>query len=79
MRSRAVAETAGISFRQLDHWCAQGYLGARLRGTGTGNRREFSEVEASVALAVACLVRFGFTPQAAAAAIAQVDPQDGVA
>lgn len=54
----------GVSYRQLDYWCRQGYL--RVPGNGTGNRRQWSATELQVAERMAKLVKVGFTVPAAA-------------
>lgn len=52
-----VAEMAGISYRQLDHWHRAGYI------CSSGNEwraREWDSAAAARVVAVAALVRLGF-------------------
>lgn len=62
----------GITYRQLDYWCRQGYLSA---GTpGTGSWRSWSDADREVARLMAALTAGGVTASAAAR-IARTDPE----
>lgn len=58
---------AGITYRQLDHWCRAGYLQASNAGGGSGNPRWLTWSERTVLDAMAGLVRAGVRPERAAA------------
>jgi DNA-binding transcriptional MerR regulator len=67
MKASEVQEAAGITHRQLDHWCARGLVVATQPGQGTGYPREFTEHEAQVLVLMAALVRAGVHPPQAVA------------
>lgn len=58
------SDLPGISYRQLDYWCRQGYLKAATGGTG--QRRTWSSAELSIAQRMALLVRAGMVAESAA-------------
>lgn len=62
--SRAAAQLAGISYRQLDHWIRQGYIAATT--LGTGYPREMNSIEVRVVVLMAHLVASGLTVATAA-------------
>lgn len=54
---------AGISYRQLDHWCTKGWIDTIGRGTrnpGSGQQREFTTEQANKAKLMWCLSLTGF-------------------
>jgi len=57
-----IEDAMGISYRQLDHWCKEGYL--RPTG-GNGTQRVWSEEEIKIGKMMSRLVAIGFTPSAA--------------
>lgn len=61
-----IAEYAGITYRQLEHWSNQGYLRAEAPAPGAGVAHYYGPDEAPVAKWMALLVRHGITPAAAA-------------
>lgn len=63
--SHDVAQAAGISYRQLDHWCRRGYLHPDHPGS-YGVARHWTVDEVAVLVDMAQLVRLGFTARAAA-------------
>lgn len=60
-----IVRQTGMTFRQIDYWCRQGYLRTENKRTGTGVHRVFSLEEAAVARMMAELVRCGFKPESA--------------
>lgn len=67
MTSADLCTHAGITYRQLDHWARQGYLGERAqRNTGSGYERHWTGTEATKVRRMALLVRAGVGPAAAA-------------
>lgn len=74
--SRLVMAMAGISYRQLDYWCRQGYVTAELSLTnrndqGTGYQRHWSPFEAAKVCALAGMLRNGVTLARACEAVAR--------
>jgi len=70
LSSDEVAEYAGITYRQLDHWLRRGYIpapGTTSGETGSGNRRRWTQAEADRVALMASLVGEGLTVPAAAA------------
>lgn len=80
--ANAVAEAAGITYRQMDHWTRQGYIDDSEKtpkytltprgyvGTpapkGSGYWRSYSEVERQITIIMADLIRSGFKVENAA-------------
>lgn len=54
---------AGISYRQLNHWCKRGWLKPGSAHTGSGNHRWFSGFEVETATYARRLIGVGFTPK----------------
>lgn len=54
----------GISYRQLNHWCAEGYL--QPVEPPNGGRREWPDVEIRIGRMMSRLVAVGITPARAA-------------
>lgn len=77
MRAPQLCDYAGITYRQLDHWCSKGYLKPLdYQGNpGSGVTREFTRKEGDKARLMACLIDRGFTVPAAEK-IAQVNTYD---
>lgn len=61
---RDVTAAAGITYRQLDHWCRKGYL-RTANDTGSGSQRAFTRTELDVARLMGVLVAVGVHPAAA--------------
>jgi hypothetical protein len=61
MNSTMVAARAGITIRQLRHWCDRGYV-RPVNGTGVGSgySLEFDRAEAAVTATMGRLVAAGF-------------------
>lgn len=53
---------SGLTFRQIDFWCKQGYLTPSNGKTGTGNARTFEPDQLRVALRMRDLVGVGMKP-----------------
>jgi hypothetical protein len=65
--SLTVAERAGVTYRQLDHWTRVGYVRARAReADSSGFLRHYDEAEMAVAVWMARLVQAGILPKSAA-------------
>lgn len=64
MRSVEVAERAGISYRQLDHYLRKGWVTSRHDG-GSGNNRDFTQSEADVIIRAGSLIAIGLAPEQA--------------
>lgn len=71
---------AGISYRQLDHWCSKGYIvPVNYQGNpGSGHQREFTRQEGNKAKLMACLIKVGFRVEFAEM-IAQINTYDSQA
>lgn len=41
--SHMAAELAGVTYRQVDHWCRSGYIAPAVVARRSGSRRRFSE------------------------------------
>lgn len=67
-----VCKATGATYRQLDHWIRRGWLTVDHTG-GTGNRREWSSHEITIAALMVRLVNAGLRPEAAAR-VARGDP-----
>lgn len=68
MPNSASFKTAGLTYRQLDHWTRQGYLietGARIRNN-SGVPRSWAQVELGVAKRMLLLIGAGLTVAKAA-------------
>jgi hypothetical protein len=57
-----IEDKMNISYRQLDHWCREGYL--KPEG-GNGTQRSWSEIEIKIGRMMSRLVAIGMTPSAA--------------
>ena len=59
LASPTVALQLGISFRQLDWWCSNGWLGEHLKAKGQGNHRRFTpmDIENARTLAMAARIK----------------------
>lgn len=57
---------AGLTYRQVDHWCKRGYLQPVRRGTGSGYPRRWPPVEITIGLRIVELVEEGFRLDVAA-------------
>ena len=55
----------GMTYRQLDFWCRQGYLRADEQDPGSGNRRIFDPHEVEVAARMVVYVAAGIPPAVA--------------
>lgn len=69
MRAPELCRAADITYRQLDHWCRQGYIepyGDIGATPGSGNVREFSPKMVRKAKSMKCLIDIGFEVQLAA-------------
>lgn len=66
MNGPEAAKEAGVTFRQLDFWCSQGYLGDHLKQSGTGHARYFYVRDRTRLECLAALVRAGVRVQIAA-------------
>ncbi len=65
--SSGLMKQTGLTFRQVDHWCRQGYLKPLNREVESqGFRREFPSSELRVALMMRDLMACGFSVAAAA-------------
>lgn len=60
-----VCTRAGITHRQLDHWCREGIIPGHAAPTGHGNWREFTDEEVDLIETAACLIRAGLTVRTA--------------
>lgn len=63
MNASDLCDYADITYRQLDHWCRQGYIKAQGENgntPGSGIHREFSDDEADKARNIRCLTHVGF-------------------
>lgn len=60
--------TAGITYRQLDHWCKTGYLRPAVASPGSGYQRKFPPEEREIARLMVSLTAVGVEPSAAARA-----------
>lgn len=58
-----IEDSMGITYRQLDHWCKEGYL--RPEG-GTGTQRVWPEREIRIGRMMSRLVAIGIMPNRAA-------------
>lgn len=80
MNVRQVMAHAGITYRQVDHWCSAGYLvPVDYQGNpGSGHNREFTRKEGDKARLMKCLIDIGFRPERAEM-IAQLNTYDAQA
>lgn len=58
-----IEDKMGISYRQLDHWCKEGYL--RPEG-GNGTQRSWPDIEIKIGRMMSRLVAVGISPGRAA-------------
>jgi DNA-binding transcriptional MerR regulator len=65
LTAHQLAERVRVTYRQLDHWLAHGYLPAQDSTPGTGTRRRFTPDEVDLARVLAALVHAGVDPRAA--------------
>jgi DNA-binding transcriptional MerR regulator len=72
MRSDQLADHAGLTYRQVDHWTRRGYLKPYREADGSGSQREFLISEAEVARWMARLDAAGFKLEAAATLARQI-------
>lgn len=59
--SAQLADQAGITYRQLDHWARTGWLHPA-GGTGSGRERDWPPAEQAVARAMGALCQYGISP-----------------
>lgn len=60
-----VMREAGITYRQLDHWCRAGFAHPVNSGPGIGHARRFTRAELRVLTCMGRLVGAGMRPDAA--------------
>jgi hypothetical protein len=60
-----LARCPGLTYRQLHHWCANGYLRPTNNGAGSGRVRRFNADEVRVVEMMSRLVAVGMLPRAA--------------
>jgi hypothetical protein len=60
-----VLQEAGITYRQLDHWCRAGFARPVNDGPGIGHARRFTRVELRRIVCMGRLVNAGMRPDAA--------------
>lgn len=63
MKASDLCRATGISYRQLDHWCRQGYLSAQGQvgnTPGSGHQREFTTTQVRKARSMKCMIDLGF-------------------
>jgi hypothetical protein len=58
-------EGYGVTYRQFDHWCRNGWVRSRTEG-GSGSSRDFTKAESDIFKILANLVTIGFRPVVAA-------------
>jgi hypothetical protein len=68
MSSLELAERAGLTYKQVDHWTKRRFLKPEPNPGGTGHRRAFKPSEVRVAQVMSALVRAGVMPHIAAKA-----------
>ena len=77
--SEQVAERAGVTVRQVDHWSRKGYLQPAPRPRETsGHPRRFDEQEARIARLMGRLTSAGLSPGAASRVVRGQDLAPGV-
>src|SRR4249920_1373223 len=64
--SVSLAESCGITYRQMDHSIRQGYVLEAVPAPGSGHERTINGHEAAVCARMAGLIRAGFRVDAAA-------------
>lgn len=57
LSSQTVADAAGVTYRQLDHWTRTGVLGCAESTVGSGNRRTYTFDDALVVAVLGRLAR----------------------
>lgn len=72
--SPQVCHLADVTYRQLDHWCRQGYLPEHQ--PGAGSQRRFDATELDTVRLVAHLIAAGFTVEAAFGIAARLVAED---
>ena len=67
MNVQQVMAHAGITYRQLDHWCTKGYIKpvSCEANPGSGHQRLFTSIEGDKARLMRCLMQVGFTASVA--------------
>ena len=63
--SADILDAAGISYRQLDHWCRKGFAQPINNDPGYGHSRVFTRAEKSVLACMGRLVAAGLRPEIA--------------
>ena len=72
------ARRAGVTTRQLDHWCRRGWISPRTQQPiGHGIVREFTRDEVTRIKHLAALVNAGMRPELAAAALDRAVDDNG--
>lgn len=74
MNAMELAEHAGVTYRQLDHWTRLGYLHPSNPNCGTGRHREYPPSEVRLACRLGRLVYAGVS-LAIAYEVAQGEPK----
>jgi len=79
LSSAEVADLAGVTWRQIDHWARRGYLSVEPRpGDGPGHHRWFSPEEAQIIRRMGRLVAAGLSPRAASRAARGLEIGPGI-
>jgi DNA-binding transcriptional MerR regulator len=71
-----IMATAGVTYRQLDHWTTRGYLRADEPSPGSGNHRTWSPAEIGVAVEIQRLTGAGLSLPTAAAVARRIVTND---
>lgn len=77
LSSTEVAALVRVTYRQLSHWLAAGFVVIADQSPGSGAVRRWSPVEVDQVRVVAALVHAGVAPQAAAEAMRTAIVGDG--
>jgi DNA-binding transcriptional MerR regulator len=64
--SAQLMRQSGLTYRQLDYYCAMGYLAPAEDEPGSGHPRRYSEDQVRIAVLIKKLLDAGFTVSAAA-------------
>lgn len=67
MLTKEILKVYPISYRQLDTWTTFGYLGDRVKETGSGKSREYTSDEVDLLERIIAFVQAGVRPPIAAA------------